>query len=134
MKFPWVRCGDGLMRPLLRCGFRRRGVVLAAELIVLVDTGADASVLPFAVASLLGFSTSDLASADTRAVGGIVKTWTTTAAPEVESEIGGHWLMLPRLGFAENTPALLGRDVLFSDFELRMTDNETELRPRPTKT
>lgn len=133
MKFPWVRCGDGMARPIVRSSFRRGSTALPTAILVIVDTGADTTVLPFALVSMLGFSTSELESIETNAVGGKVKTWKAKAGAGVtgvEVEIGGFWFGLPSLAFAENTPPLLGRDVLFANFDLRMTAGETELRPK----
>ncbi len=96
----------------------------------ILDTGADTTVLPFELVSLLGFSTSNLESINTNAVGGRTRTWRVKGDPGVEINIGGQWLKVPRLVFAERMPPLLGRDVIFTHFELRMTMGETELRPR----
>lgn len=130
MKFPWVRCGDGVGRPLIRCGLRRLGVTIPADMFVLLDTGADSTILPFSLASMLGFSTADLEGVETNAVGGKVRNWRPRGEPKVEIQISGTWYMLPGVLFAENTPALLGRDIIFREFKLRMEDGETDLRPR----
>jgi len=61
---------------------------------------------------------------------------TTVYAPKnlglVEIDIEGReeWIRLPSLAFANGTYPLLGRDVLFANFELRMTSDEIELRWR----
>jgi hypothetical protein len=128
VKFPWIRCNDGLARPLLRVGFRKAGKPVAVDTLLLVDTGADGVLLPFALASLMGFSTSDLESQQSAAVGGAATVWRPRGPLDVEIELGGHWLSLPSLAFAEKTPPLLGRDLIFRNFELRMSATETELR------
>jgi hypothetical protein len=51
-----------------------------------------------------------------------------------EIEIGGKWYALPSLKFGKNVPiSLLGRDLLFAHFDLKMTADEFELRPRRSK-
>jgi hypothetical protein len=103
------------------------------DILILVDTGADGVLLPFALASVLGFSTSDLESHQSGAVGGLTTVWMPRGKPEVDMEVGGHWMGLPSLTFAEKSPALLGRDVLFTNFDMRMTATEIELRVLKTK-
>jgi len=130
MKFPWVECGGGVTRPLLPVGFRKDGRVLGVDTLILVDTGADGTMLPLSLAPVIGFAASELKQATSSAIGGRVATWTAQTT-NVRIEIGGHWLPLPTLSFAEESPPLLGRDVIFANFDLlRMTANETELRLR----
>ena len=100
------------------------------DVLVLIDTGADTTTLPFSLASLLGFSTSDLESSVMNAVGGQTTTWKPRTGPNVDIQIGGHWHSLPALAFADKTPPLLGRDLIFRDFKLWMEYGETDLRPK----
>jgi len=81
------------------------------------------------MAELFGLSSSDLEKKESNALGGKAAVWLPREGPQFEVEIGGRWLSLQVL-FAENTPPLLGRDVVFANFKIRMEDGETELRPR----
>jgi hypothetical protein len=103
---------------------------LAGDVMAILDTGADSTVLPFVFASML-IPASNLETARANAVGGTAKIWKVRGAPSIEVEIGGTWMRLPSLMFAEKTPPLLGRDVIFANFDLRMTMGETELRRFP---
>jgi hypothetical protein len=129
MKFPWVPLGDGKLRPWVRCGLRRDGGSIV-EILAIVDTGADTTTLPFGLVSVLGFPTADLESMTTNAVGGQTTTWKARGESKMGIQIGGKWFKLPCVAFAENTPALLGRDLIFANFKLRMEEGETELRER----
>jgi hypothetical protein len=51
----------------------------------------------------------------------------------IEIQIGRSWLRLPSLKFGMTPVSLLGRDLIFSRFELRMTPTEFELIPLPKK-
>lgn len=86
--------------------------------------------LPFGLASVLGFSTSELESQSTNGVGGKTTVWRPKTGPNVDIQIGGRWYSLPAVMFAEKTPPLLGRDILFREFSLRMEYGETELRQK----
>ncbi|HVV53294.1 MAG TPA: retropepsin-like aspartic protease [Polyangia bacterium] len=133
MKFPWITFGTGLAAkalPAIRCAFRNGSTVLPGDVFAILDTGADSTVLPKQFASLLGFSNAHLAEITTNAVGGTVTTWKVRDVAGVAVNLGGFWLALPCLTFAERTPPLLGRDVIFANFDLWMRQGETELRPR----
>jgi hypothetical protein len=45
MKFPWMPKGRGDYWPLLPVGFRRKGKIMPVNPALLVDTGADGTVL-----------------------------------------------------------------------------------------
>jgi len=107
---------------------RPHGHKLPIDTLVLVDTGADITTLPYTLIAPLGFSLNSLESITTNAVGGIVSSRKAPNPPGVAIEIGGVWYDLPALNFVENTPALLGRDLIFKYFKLRMETGETELR------
>ena len=47
----------------------------------------------------------------------------------VEIQIGRSWFPLPSLKFGVARASLLGRDLIFSRFELRMTPDEFEFIP-----
>jgi hypothetical protein len=129
VKFPWASWGDGIVRPLLRCELRRHGKIAPADFLILVDTGADTTTLPLQLASLIGFSTGELESVPFNGVGGQTTCLRPKAGPDTDIKVGGHWFALPGLVFGDKTPALLGRDLIFKDFKLRMETGETELLP-----
>ena len=54
MKFPWMPKGRGDYWPLLPAGFRRDGKILPVNPALLVDTGADGTVLNIGLAAHLG--------------------------------------------------------------------------------
>lgn len=112
------------------CSVRHTTTTLPSDVPILLDTGADTTTLPFSLASLLGFSTSDLQSQDTNAVGGKAKVYKLKVSSKVEVRLGGTWYALPNVVFAENTPPLFGRDFIFANFKVRMEHGETELRPK----
>ena len=103
------------------------------DVLAILDTGADNTVLPKQFAEPLGYTAAHLEEIKTNAVGGQVTTWRLKDVTGAAVNIGGYWLDVPCLTFAENTPALLGRDVVFANFDLRMTDGETELKPLPPR-
>jgi len=62
--------GRGDYWPLLPVGFRRNGKILPVNPALLVDTGADGTVLNIGLADRLGFRSGDLAEESSTAVGG----------------------------------------------------------------
>jgi hypothetical protein len=131
MKFRWVTVAPGQSWPLLRVGIRRDGGTVAVDTFLLVDTGADGTLLPLQMAKLLGFQNDDLATETSRTAAGVAPMHKPKNPGRIEIQIGGHWIQLPTLKFGEHTPPLLGRDVIFANFTLHMTADEIELRPKP---
>ena len=131
MKFPWMPKGRGDYWPLLPVGFRRDGKIMPVNPALLVDTGADGIVLNIALAAGLGFKATDLAEESSTAVGGhtVVYVPNRPDLNEIQIQIGRTWYQLPSLRFGVAPVSLLGRDLIFSNFELRMTPNEFELIP-----
>jgi hypothetical protein len=131
MKFPWMPKGRGDYWPLLPVGFRRNGKILPVNPALLVDTGADGTVLNVGLAAGLGFKSSDLAQESSKAIGGqaIVYVPSRPDLGEIQIQIGRTWFPLPSLRFGVAPVSLLGRDLIFSNFELRMTPSEFELIP-----
>jgi hypothetical protein len=130
MRFRWVAIAGGRSWPLLRARLRRGGNPATIDTFLLVDTGADGTLLPLQMARLLGFGEEDLTSEVSRSVAGETMLRVPRSLHQSEIEIGGKWIALPSLKFAEHTYPLLGRDVIFANFDLRMTSDEFELRPR----
>jgi len=80
---------------------------------------------------MLGFSTADLDLRDTNVVGGQAQVWKPRSILDVDIRIGGQWYGLLEFVFAEKTPVpILGRDLIFREFKLRMEAGETDLRPK----
>jgi len=130
MKFRWTSITAGRSWPLLQIGIKRNGVVMPVEPLLLVDTGADGTLLHLQMAKTLGFQDTDLETEDSKAASGV----TTVSVPKdpgkIEISVGGHWLLLPSLKFGASLPVpLLGRDFIVEHFELRMTADQFELRP-----
>lgn len=102
--------------------------------VLLVDTGADSTLLHVQMATQLGLSAGDLVEQKSTCAGGEILVHSPKDLGNAEICIGGNWLTLPTLKFGANLPmSLLGRDVLFARFELRMTSGEFELRPLPKR-
>lgn len=129
MKFPWLSLSGRPAAPWLRCSLQRAAAVLPVDTLILLDTGADRTTLPRQFAPLLGFSDADLDTGSANGLGGRATVWKPKAGPPVEIRIGGKWYPLPGLAFADKTPPLLGRDLVFRYFKLRMQTGETELLP-----
>src|SRR3954464_13084171 len=121
MRFPWLDLGDGRVMPMLRAAIRHDLVSLPFEPLLLVDTGADGTILPRPMAKMLGYGPSDLLSETCGSAGGPVLVDTPEDLRRVGMHVSGEWIRLPSLKFANSAMALLGRDVIFSHFDLAMT-------------
>lgn len=134
MRFRWVPLGAGRSCPLLQVGIRRNGLALPADPLLLVDTGADGTLLHLQMAKFLGFQDADLVTEESGAADGTMTVSVPRDLGNAEVSIGGHWLPLPTLKFGAKVPmSLLGRDFIFAHFELRMIAGEFELRPLAKK-
>jgi hypothetical protein len=111
-------------------GFRRNGAVLAVNPTLLVDTGADGTLLSLGLAKPLGFEAADLVEEECSTANGLTTLYKPKLADLIEIQIGSSWFALPSLKFGARAPvSLLGRDLIFAHFELRMTSAEFELLP-----
>ena len=123
-----------MLWPILQVGVRRNSVTMPVLPFLLVDTGADSTLLHLQMAATLGLATTDLVEQKSSCAGGETLIYAPKDLGSAEICIGGHWFRLPSLKFGASLPmSLLGRDVIFSHFELRMTSGEIELRPLPRR-
>lgn len=130
MRFPWIPITREQSAPLLPVGLRRNGNVMATAPLLLVDTGADGTLLHFRWAKLLEFQDADLIEEECMGAGGTMIVYKPKDLARTEIEIGGAWFPIPSLKFGRLVPiSLLGRDVIFSHFALRMTASHFELLP-----
>lgn len=131
MRVPWTDIGKGQSAPLLTVGLRRNGKVMLTAPMLLVDTGADGTVLPRYSAALLGFRPTDLEPEDCTVAGGTITVMRALNISGTDIEINGVWLPLPSLKFADTILfPLLGRDMIFKHFDLTMSDSYFELHPK----
>ena len=121
----WAREGRRA-EPIVRVELERAEVRLPASG-MLIDTGADVSVLPFSWAPLLGLEPKRLRRSSMGGIGGGVTAWVSVGAGIV-ANLGIHRIDLPRVDFIAGAPAILGRDALFGSLELRMNSLEIGLR------
>jgi hypothetical protein len=135
MKFPWLSTGNDVktglpvLAPMLPVGFKRDGKYMPLNPTILVDTGAHGTVLNISHAANLGFSAADLVEETYDAAGGPASFWAPKEPGLLEIRIGTGWHPLPTLKFGLSRVSLLGRDAIFSRFELRMTPTEFEFIP-----
>jgi predicted aspartyl protease len=130
MRVSWTDTGKGRFAPLLNVGFRRHGQVMLISPRLLVDTGADGTVLPRFNAKLLGLRDSDLVAEECGVAGARIIVHRLVNLTRTEIEIHGRWLQMPSLVFADQIlHPLLGRDIIFQNFDLHMTKTYFELIP-----
>ena len=133
MRFPWLKYVGDSQAPLLRIGVRRRGVVIGTDLVVMVDTGADQTLLHLRWADLLGFNDADLVEESCKSASGPMTVYRPKPRSRlgVDFQIGDAWFSVPSLQFGGKVPlSLLGRDMIFEHFDLRMTATDFHLLPR----
>lgn len=101
---------------------------------MLLDTGADASTLPFSLAKkFCADPASELVVRKGKGVGGAFRSHMLAKPPAIRARLQTGMVVdefdLPELDFVEGdeTPGILGRDALFASFELRMTSSIIEL-------
>jgi hypothetical protein len=133
LKFLWLPKGNGDFWPVLPVGFKRDGKFMSVNPTILVDTGADGTVLNLHLAGSFGFGPDDLEKETFSAVGGQTVLYSPKKAGLIEIQIGRSWFPLPSLKFGRAPVSLLGRDLIFSKFELRMTPTEFEFIPLPKR-
>jgi len=105
---------------------------MATASLLLIDTGADSTVLPSYTAKMLGIGEADLKSERCGVAGGEMPFRRLIDVADTEIEIDGSWLPVPSLTFTDQIlHPVLGRDFIFSHFSLRMTGTEFELLPIP---
>jgi hypothetical protein len=130
MRVSWTDTGKGRFAPLLTVGFRRHGTGPPTNQLLLVDTGADGTVLPRYNAKFLGFNAAELRPEECGVPGGKITVHRPPDITGTEIEIHGNWLPLPSLVFADQIlHPLLGRDIIFKYFDLQMTGSDFELIP-----
>ena len=130
MKFPWRAIAPGKKAPLLPVGVRRNGIVTGADLVLLVDTGADQTLFHLLWAEQMGFEDTDLVEEECKSASGPMIVYRPKNLRRTELEIGGAWYQLPSLQFGKKVPmSLLGRDMIFAHFDLRMTADDFDLIP-----
>jgi hypothetical protein len=129
VKFSWLPNGSGGFWPLLPVGFKRNGKILPANPSLLIDTGADGTILNLGLAGLFGFRKADLEEVKGTVVGGQTAIYVPRTPGLLEIQLGRSWHSLPSLAFTATPVSLLGRDVIFSQFELYMTSTTFELIP-----
>jgi len=121
-----LKTGLPVFLPMLPVGFKRDGKYMPLNPTMLVDTGAHGTVLNRSHAANLGFAADDLVAETFDAAGGPATFWAPKNPGLLEIKIGTGWHPLPNLKFAAGRLSLLGRDVIFSRFELRMTPTQFE--------
>ena len=139
LKFPWIlraidaKTGRQVFAPMLPVGFKRDGKFMSVNPTILVDTGADGTVLHMEHAANFGFDQGDLVEETYNSVGGPTPLWAPKNPGLLEIQIGTGWHPLPSLKFGQAPMSILGRDVIFNRFELHMTPGEFEFirLPRP---
>lgn len=132
MKGRWTDAGQGRRVPMVLVGIRRRGKTMPTSSLLLIDTGADSTVLPIFNATMLGISPSDLKEERCGVAGGEATFHRLVDVADTEIEIDGSWLPVPSLTFTDRIlHPVLGRDFIFAHFSLRMTGTQFELLPIP---
>jgi hypothetical protein len=105
--------------------------VVGTDLVVMVDTGADQTLLQMRWAELMGFEEADLTEESCKSANGPMTVYRPTFRRKVEFEIGGSWYSVPNFQFGKKVPLpLLGRDMIFAHFDLRMTATDFQLLPK----
>lgn len=96
--------------------------------LMLVDTGADVSLLPMTFARALGVREEELRRTAMAGIGGGTTAYRLVHAPAIVARIGVHEVELSEVQFVPHAPLILGRDALFGNLELRMTRERIALR------
>ena len=116
---------------MLQVGIRRHGKVMSTVPILMIDTGADETMLHLTRATEMGYQEDDLIEETCSTAGGEATTYRPKDISRTELEIGGSWYQLPSLRFSPTVRCpLLGRNMIFDHFDLRMTPSTFELIPR----
>lgn len=128
--FEWDHLGDGKLLPILRAFIKydNRGLGYATQL--LVDTGADGTILTRQQARRLGLMDEDLEEQEGEGNGGRVKVYAPRNPAKAQIQLCGEWIDLPSLKFGNGRIAVLGRDVLFDNFTLTMRKRAFDLQWR----
>jgi hypothetical protein len=82
------------------------------------------------MAAKLGFGDGDLAAKACTGAAGPLAVRRPVDLGKVEIHVAGQWIRLPTLDFAKSPVAILGRDAIFTHFDLRMTPEDFELHRR----
>jgi aspartyl protease len=135
LRFPCRPIGsdDAYHAPILTVGVRASGVVVGTDLAVMVDTGADQSLLHYRWARLMGYGDADLTEHQSKSANGLMTVYRPRGRRRVEFQIGDLWLSVPSFQFAKKVPiSLLGRDMMFEHFE-HVTVSATHFEFSPKK-
>jgi hypothetical protein len=117
--------------PLLKIGVKRGGKVAGTDLVVMVDTGADETLLHIHWAGLMGFRPDQLKEESSKSASGTMTVYRPGTCRGIEFQIGESWFAVPSVRFAKKVPiSLLGRDMIFAHFNLWMTGTLFDLYPR----
>lgn len=101
-----------------------------ADVMMLVDTGADISILPKDLAAPLGIDATRLVRSSAVGVGGSTSLWRARAA-HLRGRIALFEISFDEIDFSVSAlPPILGRDALFGPLEVRLYRGTTELRRR----
>jgi hypothetical protein len=128
---PYKRGPDGQWRPYLLLTLIGVKSGVEIEILGLVDTGADRSVLPLDYAAELGYRADDLASVEVGQVEGSASAWlaqkpckaSVDGIPEVEFEIAPL--------FVSSLNVLWGRADLMMSFTISVSEKNKELTLQP---
>lgn len=109
-------------------------MIVGTDLVLMVDTGADTTLLHLRWARLMGFQDADLIEETCTSASGKMTVYRPRIHRGIEFEIGDTWFSVPSLQFGRDVPiSLLGRDAIFTHFNLKMTPRDFELLPLPKK-
>lgn len=132
MKFRYKKYRDGILRPVIQVGILYRESNEKLLLEVLVDSGADKSVLPAEIGSILGFDIED--GREERFIG-ITGTEKPVYIHEADILVGGHKVST-EIGFTYALPpqaiGVVGQYGFFNFFVVKfdLLKQEVELKPR----
>jgi hypothetical protein len=102
----------------LPVGIRRNGVIVGTDLVLMVDTGADTTLLHLRWARLMGFQDADLLEENCTSASGKMTVYRPRIHQGIEFEIGDTWFSVPSLQFGKEVPISLS---IFTHFNLKMT-------------
>jgi hypothetical protein len=131
LRFQWLAFMGHDRAPILQVGVRTSGRVVGSDLMMMVDTGADQTLLHVRWAELMGFEDTDLVEETCKSANGPMTVFRPRTRRRIEFQIGELWYSVPSLQFGRKVPVpLLGRDMIFKHFSLKMTGTDFELVPR----
>jgi hypothetical protein len=126
VRFEWVIEKNGRRYPFVPV-FLEREDHEPPQIGMLLDTGADTTVLPLAMAPMLGIDARDLRQGSVSGFGGKAISWRATN-PGVTGRIGVYEINFKEIQFIAHAIPVLGCDALFGPFEIRINREEIEFR------